>query len=269
MKKNTAISWVFLGLLLTAILGGAAGCSNVPITGRSRSVVMDESQLASVSETEYKKLKSQAKISQDPSANAMVERVSKRLVATTQEVAKTYGFENDLKVFKWEFILLDDPKMVNAFCLPGGKIVVYTGILPIAKDDAGLAVIVGHEIAHAIAKHGNERMSQNAIVNFGGVILDKTLETSTEEARGLFGGIYGLGTTLGVLLPYSRLHETEADHIGLILMKKSGYDPKEAVAFWQRMSANSGGKAPAEFMSTHPSDAKRIADIQALIDKGL
>ena len=268
MRKNTAISWVFLGVLLAALVG-VTGCSAVPITGRSRSVVMDEAQLASVSETEYKKLKSKAKESQDPSANAMVARVAKQMVAATESLAKDYGFSKDLAVYKWEFTLIDDPKMVNAFCLPGGKIVVYTGILPIAKDDAGLAVIVGHEIAHAIAKHGNERMSQNALVNLGGILLDKTLETSTEETKSLFGGIYGLGTTLGVLLPYSRLHETEADRIGLILMKKAGYDPKAAIGFWQRMSANSGGKAPAEFLSTHPSDATRIADIQALIDKGL
>lgn len=246
-----------------------AGCSGVPVTGRSRVALMNESELASLSASEYKTLVNKAKLSDSPTANAMLERVSKRLSVATESLAKTHGFSKALEGYQWEFKLIDDPKTVNAFCMPGGKVVVYTGILPIAQDDAGLAVILGHEIAHAIAQHGNERMSQKALVNMGGLVLDTTLKTSPEETRQLFGGVYGLGTTLGVLLPYSRTHETEADRIGLLIMKEAGYDPKAAIAFWQRMSAQSGGKSGPEFLSTHPSDDTRIADIKALIEKGL
>jgi len=244
-------------------------CSNTPITGRSRVIMMDESQLASISATEYTTMLKQAKVSTDPTSTAMLQRIATRLVAATESLAQEYGFANDLSVYKWEFTLIDDPKTVNAFCMPGGKVVVYTGIMPIAETEEGLAVILAHEVAHAIAKHGNERMSQTSLVNAGGLLLNEFTKTSPEETKQLFGSVYGIGTTLGVLLPYSRDHESEADHIGLVLMQKAGYDPRAAIDFWKRMSANSGGKAPPEFMSTHPSDETRIADIKAAIEKGL
>ncbi len=255
-----------LGLVGTLLL---SGCSDVPMTGRNRVIMMDESQLASLSAKEYTKMLSQAKVSTDLTGTAMLQRIAKRLIQATEELAHEYGFANDLSVYNWEFTLIDDPKMVNAFCMPGGKVVVYTGIMPIAENEEGLAVILAHEVAHAIAKHGNERMSQKSLVNTGGLLLNEFTKTSPEETRQLFGGVYGMGTTLGVLLPYSRDHESEADHIGLILMQKAGYDPKAAISFWQRMSANSGGNTPPEFMSTHPSDDTRIAKIKSAIEKGL
>jgi predicted Zn-dependent protease len=261
--------WHSIGIV--SIIGTlmVSGCSNVPMTGRSRVVMMDESQLASLSATEYKTMLSQSKISTDPTGTAMLQRIAKRLVAATEELAKEHNFTKDLSVYQWEFTLIDEPQTINAFCMPGGKVVVYTGIMPIAENEEGLAVILAHEVAHAIAKHGNERMSQKSLVNAGGLLLNETLKTSPEETRQLFGGVYGLGTTLGVLLPYSRDHESEADHIGLILMKKAGYDPRAAIDFWKRMSAHAGGKSSPEFLSTHPSDETRIANIKAAIEKGL
>ncbi len=268
MNKQSGSAW---GLVVGVIIGAYAltGCANVPITGRNRTVIMNESQLASLSAAQYTSLVASANRSTSATANAMLDRVAKRLVSATAVVAKQYGFEQDLTLYQWEFTLIDDPKTVNAFCMPGGKVVVYTGILPIAKDDAGLAVILGHEIAHALAKHGNERMSQQALVNMGGSILDQTLEKSPEETRQLFGVVYGVGTTLGVLLPYSRLHESEADKIGLILLKQAGYDPVAAIGFWERMASQSNGKNPPEFLSTHPSDQTRINDIKKIIQGGL
>jgi predicted Zn-dependent protease len=254
-----------LGLVGTLLL---SGCSDVPMTGRNRVIMMDESQLASISATQYTSMLKQAKVSTDPTGTAMLARIATRLVAATESLAQEYGFANDLSVYKWEFTLIDEPKTVNAFCMPGGKVVVYTGIMPIAENEEGLAVILSHEVAHAIAKHGNERMSQKSLVNAGGILLTEFTKTSPAETQQLFGSVYGIGTTLGVLLPYSRDHESEADHIGLILMQKSGYDPRAAIGFWERMSANSGGKAPPEFMSTHPSDETRIAKIKAAIEKG-
>ena len=163
--------------------------------------------------------------------------------------------------FEWEFILIEDEKTPNAWCMPGGKVAFYTGILPYTKDDTGVAVVMGHEVAHALAQHGNERMSQGLLVNLGGATLAKALETKPEMTRNLWLGAFGLGTQVGVLLPYSRKHESEADRIGLILMAKAGYDPNQAVAFWERMS-QSGGQAPPEFLSTHPANATRIADLK-------
>lgn len=268
-KGGFALSITLLTSLSIASMVMLSGCSATPITGRSRVIMMDESQLAGLSATEYKGMVSRSKVSTDPTGTAMLQRIATRLVAATEALAQEYGFANDLSVYKWEFTLIDDPKTVNAFCMPGGKVVVYTGIMPIAENEEGLAVILSHEVAHAIAKHGNERMSQKSLVNAGGILLTEFTKTSPEETKQLFGGVYGIGTTLGVLLPYSRDHESEADHIGLILMKKAGYDPMAAIDFWKRMRANSGGKAPPEFMSTHPSDETRIAAIKAAIEKGL
>ena len=174
------------------------------------------------------------------------------------------GLSGHLTDYKWEFNLVED-KQVNAWCMPGGKVVVYTGILPVAKDDAGLAVVMGHEIAHAIAEHGNERMSQGLLAQMGGVALSTALSTQTAATQQLWMSVYGVGAQYGAIMPYGRMQESEADHLGLVFMTMAGYDPNEAVSFWERMSAQKGGKAPPEFLSTHPSDATRIDNIRRLI----
>ena len=160
-------------------------------------------------------------------------------------------------VMDWEFILIEDDKTVNAWCMPGGKVAVYTGILSYTKDDDGLAAVIGHEVAHALAQHGNERRSQGLLVQLGGLTLSKAMESKPKTTQTLWLQAFGLGASLGLILPYSRTHEYEADHIGLILMARAGYHPQEAIAFWERMS-QSGGRKPPEFLSTHPADRNRI-----------
>lgn len=262
MINKTHIAFILLGCALCM-----TGCGNVPITGRSQVITINETQLMALSDTEYKKLISAAKVSSNPTANAQLDRVAKRLVAGAEALAKKHGFSVAIEKYKWEFVLLDDDAMVNAFCMPGGKVAVYTGILPVTQDDEGLAVVLSHEIAHAIAKHGNERMSQETLVKLGGSLLDLSTQTSSEETRALFGGLYGVGTTFGVLLPYSRAHESEADRIGLMILIEAGYNPKAAVAFWERMAARSAGRTAPEFLSTHPSDETRINDIKSQLPK--
>jgi predicted Zn-dependent protease len=188
-----------------------------------------------------------------------------------QHAVEQYMAENDLsdrlKDYKWEFNLIESPE-INAWCMPGGKVVVYTGILPITQNEGGLAVVMGHEIAHAIAKHGDERMSQGLVTSLGGLALDTALKDKPEQTKQLWMTAYGVGAQFGVMLPYSRLHESEADHLGLIFMALAGYDPHIAVDFWQRM-AKQGGAKPPEFVSTHPSDEKRIREIQAEIPEAM
>jgi predicted Zn-dependent protease len=188
-----------------------------------------------------------------------------------QKAVEEYMAMNDLayKVegYEWEFNLVEDT-LVNAWAMPGGKVVVYTGILPICKDEDGLAVVMGHEIAHAIAGHGNERMSQGLMVQMGGIAINEALKNKPDETRNLFLTAYGLGATIGVMLPYSRLHESEADHLGLIFMALAGYNPVQAVDFWDRM-AKTGGGAPPEFLSTHPSHETRIQDLQERIPEAM
>ncbi len=170
--------------------------------------------------------------------------------------------------YEWEFTVIQDDQTVNAWAMPGGKVAVYTGILPIAQGDAGLAVVMSHEIAHAVARHGNERMTQGLLVDLGGLAISEALQKQPEQTRGLFLASYGVGTQIGALLPYSRLHESEADRIGLTLMARAGYDPREAIPFWQRMN-QTGGPRPPEFLSTHPAPASRIANIETYLPEAL
>jgi len=242
-----------------------SSCTSVPITGRKRIALLPSSNLATMALQSYQTLLKKSKLSTDTVKTASVKRVGARIARAAEAFMKEEGLEAQLKNFKWEFNLIEDPKTINAFCMPGGKVAVYTGILPIAKDETGLAVIMGHEIAHAIAKHGNERMSQMLLVQLGGVALDVALKNKPDETKGMFMLAYGLGAQLGVLLPFSRTHESEADHIGLILMARAGYDPVAAPSFWKRMSGIGGGKRPPQFLSTHPSPQKRVKKLQEMI----
>jgi predicted Zn-dependent protease len=198
----------------------------------------------------------------------MLRTVGARIARATEELMRERGLEEDLKNYKWEFNLIEDDKTVNAWCMPGGKVAFYTGILPITRNETGIAVVMGHEIAHAIAKHGNERMSQGLLTQLGGAALSVALSTQPAATSNLFMTAYGVGAQVGFLLPYSRVHESEADRIGLILMAKAGYDPREAVPFWRRMNEK-GGARPPELLSTHPAPETRIKQIEALLPEAL
>ncbi len=191
---------------------------------------------------------------------AMVKRVGDRIAKATEAYLKQKGNSKRIEGYKWEFNLVND-NTVNAWCMPGGKVVVYTGILQYTQDEDGLAVVMGHEIAHAIARHGNERMSQGLMVELGGVGLAVASQNQPQQTQALFMTAYGLGTAVGAVLPFSRLHESEADEMGLAFMAMAGYNPEKAVDFWTRMS-KSGGGAPPEFLSTHPSHETRIKKIK-------
>ncbi len=236
------------------------GCSTVPITGRKQLSFIPQGELLTLSDQSYKEVLSKATISTDASWNQKVAEVGQKIAASAETFMRENGMEKDLKNYKWEFNLIQDDKTVNAFCMPGGKIVVYTGILPVVKDENGLATVMSHEVAHAIANHGGERMSQELVVQAGGMGLAQITKSKPALAQKILMQAYGAGSQVGILLPYSRSHESEADHIGLILMARAGYDPKTAVAFWERMNSLGGAKPP-ELLSTHPANARRIADI--------
>jgi predicted Zn-dependent protease len=175
---------------------------------------------------------------------------------------------SEIKNYKWEFNLIESEE-VNAWCMPGGKVVFYTGILPVTQTEAGIAVVMGHEIAHAVAEHGNERMSQSLIAELGGIALSEAVKNEPAQTQQLWFAAYGLGATVGVLLPFSRTQESESDRLGLIFMAMAGYNPQEAVNFWKRMAAQKGGNAPPEFLSTHPADETRIKDLQNEIPEAM
>lgn len=252
---------IISGLLCLVLLLCLSGCERVPFTGRNRAALIPESQLIQLGDQSYREVLQESKTSNDPEKNAMVRRVGARLSMAVESFASEHNLKDELKLYKWEFNLLQNDKVINAFCLPGGKVAVYTGILPITEDETGLAVVVGHEIAHAIAQHGNERMSQQLLLQLGSVVLSEVIKNNPQQTKQIFMAAYGVGAELGVVLPYSRTQESEADRIGLILMSRAGYDVEAAIPFWQRMKEK-GGTTPPEFLSTHPAPDTRIKDIK-------
>jgi predicted Zn-dependent protease len=242
-------------------------CATVPITGRSQLNLIPSGEMLSMSESQYSDFLKQNKISSDKAATERVERVGNRIRDAVVSYMDAHGQGDKIKGYKWEMNLVES-KEVNAWCMPGGKVVVYTGILPVTKTDAGLAVVLGHEIGHAVAQHGSERMSQGLLAQMGGVVLGEALRSKPAETQQLWMSAFGVGAQYGALLPFSRLQESEADRIGLVLMAMAGYDPHEAVGFWQRMQTAGGGKPP-ELMSTHPSDERRIADLEKEIPEAM
>jgi len=253
---------------LLSLLFVLAGCTEVGITGRRQLNFVPDSLINSLSLEQYSQFINQSKVITGTPQAEMVKRVGARIEAAVNEYSKEHSESDPFAGYKWEFNLVEDPN-INAFAMPGGKVVVYTGILPIAQNDAGLATVMGHEIAHVYAKHGAERMSQSLIVEMGGVGLSTALKNQPETTKSLFNTAYSLGSQVGVLLPYSRLQESEADRLGMIFMAMAGYDPHEAVGFWQRMAAASGGKAPPEFLSTHPANETRIKNLQELVPEAM
>ena len=248
-------------VLAAVLIADLAGCATAPETGRSQLLMVDPSQEAQMGLSAFEQTKAQTPISRNRAENERLQRVGKRI----SRVAK-------LPNARWEFVLFESSEP-NAFALPGGKVGVYTGILPITKDDAGLATVVAHEIAHASARHGAERVSQGMAVQLGGAVLSGVL--GVYGIGGASGDLamqaYGLGTQVGVMLPYSRTQELEADRIGLLYMARAGYDPREAIVFWQRFAAYNGGKGGGtpEFLSTHPMDQNRIAQLQKFMPQAV
>lgn len=241
--------------LLAAVL--LAGCQSVPLTGRSQLQMISDQQERRMGLSSFKEILEKETLNDDPAVNARVQRIGQRIAAATGR-----------SDYQWEFKVIDDDKQANAFCLPGGKVAVYTGMLPVAQDDAGLAAVIAHEVAHAIARHGGERLSQEMLV--AGLTVATVVATRDSRNRDLYAGLLGAGAAVGFLLPYSRLHESEADRMGLIYMARAGYDPRAAVGLWQRMAAAGKGKAkPPEFLSTHPTDTTRIKEIERWLPEAL
>jgi predicted Zn-dependent protease len=245
-----------------------SSCSTVPVTERRGLHLVPDSEITAMSYQEYSKVLKKSKLSTDMTKVSTVRRVGQRIAVASEELLTETGRGTDIRNYKWEFNLIEDDKTVNAWCMPGGKVAVYTGLLPYSQDENGLAVVMGHEVAHAIAKHGNERMSQGLLAQFGAIGLSLALSGSPGVTSNVFMQAYGVGTQVGVLLPYSRVQESEADHIGLILMAKAGYDPRGAITLWQRMNAK-GGSRPPEFLSTHPAPESRIRDIESQIPEAM
>lgn len=241
-----------------------AGCNSVAITGRKQLNLVDDSQVLATSLTSYKEIISKSKLSSDQSSTALVRRVGQNIANATENYLRNNGMSKDLQNYAWEFNLVEENQF-NAFCMPGGKIVVYTGLLNTIKNhpdcEAMLAAVVGHEVAHAVAKHSNERMSQQLLTQYGAKALSLGLQVGKAGAltSSIANKAYGLGSNYGVILPFSRKHELEADYMGMVLMSMAGYNPENAVKFWQ--STSTGG-SQSDFTSTHPSDAKRIAALQ-------
>jgi len=256
MKKASVI-WLVLAFLIAA-------CSTVPITGRRQLSLVSAGEMQTLSYQQYGEFMKTAKLSTNKTETEMVKRVGGRVQKAVESYFASKGLTQQLAGYKWEFNLVQD-SAVNAWCMPGGKVVVYSGLLPVTKTETGLAVVVGHEIAHAVAEHGAERMSQEMLAQLGGGVLSEVLKEKPQETKNLWMTVYGVGAQYGALLPFSRTHESEADHLGLIFMAMAGYDPGEALTFWQRMAASNKGGSVPEFMSTHPSDDTRIADIKSLL----
>jgi predicted Zn-dependent protease len=239
-------------VFVTAALCCLTGCETVPITGRQQINFVDASTEAQLGAKSFTEVKQQHQVSHDAAANAMVQRVGRRIAAAS-------GLQTD-----WEFIVLDEPE-INAFALPGGKVVVYRGILPVAQNDAGLAAVLGHEIGHVLAHHAGERISRSTLVQAGTGVLSAAVGGGDPATQQTVGALLGAGATFGLELPFSREQEYEADHIGLVLMARAGYDPREAIVFWQRMQVKAGAGQPPEFFSDHPSDVNRISRLETLM----
>lgn len=265
IKMHTSLNkiLIIIGVFLLT------GCTENKVTGRKQLKLLPESQLQSMALQEYNSFLRSSKVIPVSSSNnnaEMVQRVGNRIAKAITTYYANEGKSNVLEGFKWEFNLVDD-NQINAWCMPGGKVVVYTGLLPVTKTESGLAVVMGHEIAHALALHGNERMSQGLLQQFGGIALQVAISDHSAETQNLFMNAYGIGTTVGAILPFSRKQELEADRFGLKFSAMAGYNPDEGVALWKRMAEASKGQKPAEILSTHPSDETRIEKMKHYADE--
>jgi predicted Zn-dependent protease len=254
MKKLIAFSLVLVFV---------AACTTVPITGRRQMNLLPESQMMGMAVTSFNQfVTTNPMVPVNDARSKEVKEIGEKIAAAVTQYLRIKGASDRVAGFKWDFQLAESNE-VNAWCMPGGKVVFYTGILPICQDADGIAVVMGHEIAHAIARHGNERMSQGMLVQGGGMALEfgAAMANQPQQTRSLFQQAYGMGTTVGAILPFSHLHESEADEMGLIFTAMAGYDPAKAAPLWKRMSQLSGGQRPPEFLSTHPDPDKRSAKL--------
>ena len=257
MCRKIFRSSLFLSLVFLLILGS---CHKVPLTGRRQLKLMPSSDIQTMSSLQYATVMSTSRVSSNKQWTAWVKNSGSRIQVAVETYMKEHGHSKQLEGYNWEFNLIEDAQ-VNAWCMPGGKVAFYTGIMPVCQTEDGVAVVMGHEIAHAIARHGNERMSQGMVQQLGGVALAVAIQEQPGQTQALFMGAYGIASQYGAMLPFSRLHESEADEMGLTFMAMAGYDPRSAPDFWKRMSAGKEG-APDEFLSTHPSDETRISNLE-------
>lgn len=257
-----------LSFLVIAVL--VVACSTNAITGRKQFKLVPEAELQAMANTQYRQFLSSNKVlsSSNNRDAAMVRRVGQRITNAVESFYKSKGLSDALDGFNWEYNLVND-KAINAWAMPGGKIVVYTGLLDVTKNEAALAVVIGHEISHAIFQHGNERMSQGLAQQLGGSALSMALANQPAATQNLFNMAYGIGTNVGVLLPFSRKQESEADRYGLIWTAMAGYNPQEAIPLWQRMEAAGSGNKPPEFLSTHPSEETRMTNLRKWMPEAL
>jgi predicted Zn-dependent protease len=258
LKRESDMKRLFGLFIITLLL--LSSCGSVPLTGRKQVLLVGDQEVLTASLTQYNDYIKSATLSANQTMANQVVRVGKKIAAATETYLKSNGLESEIKNFSWDFNLVQSAD-VNAFCMPGGKIVVYEGIMKYISSDDELAAVMGHEVAHAVAKHANERMSQQLMTQYGAAVLGTAISGTSQAVQSIAGTVYGLGAQYGVMLPYSRKHEYEADHMGLIFMAIAGYDPQSAIAFWQKMAQGKSGGTP-EIMSTHPSDANRIAELQ-------
>jgi predicted Zn-dependent protease len=255
-------------IIATGIFLTVVSCQPVPLTGRNQLILVPDSQVLSMSFSQYQGFLSSHQVISNTQEADEVARVGSRIQHAVEQYLQTHDLADRLKGYNWEFHLVKD-SAINAWCMPGGKVVVYTGIMPVTQDENGLAVVLGHEISHAVADHGGERLSQALLVELGGIGLQEALSAKPQETQQIASAAFGLGTEVGVLLPFSRTQESEADHLGLIFMAMAGYDPHTAIDFWQRMMSGNKGGAPPEFLSDHPADQKRIEDIKVMMPEAL
>lgn len=247
-------------ILVTALFLGVSACKTNPFTGKSTLNFYSNSSIFPSAFAEYDQFLTENKTVKGTADAQMITKVGQKIASAAERWLNANGYAGYLKDYKWEYNLVQD-ETVNAWCIPGGKIVFYTGILPITQNETGVAVVMGHEVAHALADHGAQRMSASTLQQLGAVAGNVAIKD--EKTRNTFNQAYGVGSQVGVMLPFSRSHETEADRIGLQIMAIAGYNPDEAAELWKRMKANSGGQSPPEFMSTHPSNDTRIANLTA------
>ena len=253
--RNKLIAFATIMLFLS--------CATNPFTGKKTMALVSNAQLFPTAFAQYDQFLSENKVVKGTKDAEMITRVGQRIATAAERWLNANGHQGYLKDYQWEYNLVED-KTVNAWCMPGGKIVFYTGILPIAQSETGVAAIMGHEVAHALANHGQQRMSAGLLQQLGAVGVVVATGNESREKQEMFMQAYGAASTLGGMLPFNRTHETEADRIGLYLMAVAGYNPDEAAELWKRMKANSGGQAPPEFLSTHPSNDTRIQNLQKL-----
>ncbi|MDJ0884805.1 MAG: M48 family metallopeptidase [Desulfobacterales bacterium] len=255
-------------LLAVAAILFMVACTTVPMTNRQSFQMVPDADLHAMSSQQYRQVLNQSKLSDNAAQVRTVRRVGNRVARAAEDFLREQGLGHKISRFRWEFNLIEDDQTVNAWVMPGGKAAVYSGLLRITRDDTGLAVVLGHEVAHAIAGHGNERLSQGLLARMGATALAAALSQQPAATQELFNQAYGVGANVGILLPYSRLHETEADRIGLVLMARAGYDPRAAIPLWERMKA-AGGPRPPEFISTHPAPTSRIQVIRRELPRAL